>query len=211
MQIRSTYIDTLEVFVGHSKEAFTVHEDIICASSSFFKVAASGGWKEALAKTTVLPDLRGWDFVIYLNWLYTGDVKLVTFIEAEIEAEINVFGAEEPCGEDRRFQIGYALCNLWLHGNFLGDWRFESEVMKCIVQEMNQETIGLKRPELDLIFNKAPRGSELYEFAIDILFPSVRTKESVEHIAETLPATVIQALLEKHVKRMGRKLKAEEA
>ncbi|KAK5989880.1 hypothetical protein PT974_08142 [Cladobotryum mycophilum] len=62
---------SIQVIVGSEPPVtFSVHENLVCASSRFFKKALSGDWKEAEDGRVRLegdsPDV----FEIYLHWLY---------------------------------------------------------------------------------------------------------------------------------------------
>ncbi|EME86766.1 uncharacterized protein MYCFIDRAFT_194727 [Pseudocercospora fijiensis CIRAD86] len=48
-------INPLKVLVGPKEDVFFIHEDVICASSAFFKAACSNTWKENQEKTVKLP------------------------------------------------------------------------------------------------------------------------------------------------------------
>ncbi|KAJ5092917.1 hypothetical protein N7456_008778 [Penicillium angulare] len=61
---------TIQIDVGKKKESFTVHEQLIFASSPFFKAAFTGKWKESKERIISLPQDDPDAFAIYAHWLY---------------------------------------------------------------------------------------------------------------------------------------------
>lgn len=53
-----------------------VHKKVICDASDFFRAACNGGWKESTAGKVKLPEQQSDAFMIFLHWLYTGEVEL---------------------------------------------------------------------------------------------------------------------------------------
>lgn len=56
--------------VGSEEKAFSVHENLIRASSIFFDKALSGNWKESHERVIKLPEDEPEVFAIYVHWLY---------------------------------------------------------------------------------------------------------------------------------------------
>lgn len=50
---------------------YLVHEDILCATSDFFKNAMKGQWKESTEKLINLPNEESEIFAIYVHWIYS--------------------------------------------------------------------------------------------------------------------------------------------
>ena len=62
--------DSIKVLVGSNQELFTVHKNLICASSPFFERAMSGEWAESATQTIEMPDDEPGIFALYIYWLY---------------------------------------------------------------------------------------------------------------------------------------------
>ncbi|KAH7317160.1 hypothetical protein B0I35DRAFT_434664 [Stachybotrys elegans] len=62
----------VEVIVGPDPNPtlFSVHEELICKASPFFKKALGGEWTEAKSRSVRFKDHDASGFHIYLNWLY---------------------------------------------------------------------------------------------------------------------------------------------
>ncbi|TLD18900.1 hypothetical protein E2P81_ATG01628 [Venturia nashicola] len=66
-EIRSQLV-TIEV--GEEKQLFSVHQDLLTASSKFFKAAFEGEFREATIKTIPLVDTAPQQVQDFLDWLY---------------------------------------------------------------------------------------------------------------------------------------------
>ena len=67
----------MTVLVGNTQKTFSVHEDLICARSKFFRNALQGTWTEAQDKIVKLPEDEEKTFELYLELLYTGDLPIL--------------------------------------------------------------------------------------------------------------------------------------
>jgi hypothetical protein len=59
------------VLVGHSKDRFVVHENLLTHYSEFFRAALTGSFKEAEDKIVKLGNTHGFTFECFVHWLYT--------------------------------------------------------------------------------------------------------------------------------------------
>ncbi|KAK6382445.1 hypothetical protein LTR65_010877 [Meristemomyces frigidus] len=64
------------VVVGFEEVSFTVHRDLICRHSQYFKGAFEGGFSEATDGVVVLKQESVKDFALFAAWLYTGNIEL---------------------------------------------------------------------------------------------------------------------------------------
>ncbi|TID27984.1 hypothetical protein E6O75_ATG00751 [Venturia nashicola] len=90
------------ILVGSDQQPFSVHQDLITASSPFFAKALEGKFKERNG-TVVLRDCHPPSFSRYLQWLYNDKFQI----------------------EDQRW---YTLLSLVILGNYLQDLRFANAV-----------------------------------------------------------------------------------
>jgi hypothetical protein len=60
--------------LGHTD--FTVHGELICGSSEFFRNALSREWRESKERLVKLPSRQPKAFQLYVQWLYTGRLHL---------------------------------------------------------------------------------------------------------------------------------------
>jgi hypothetical protein len=59
------------VIVGEEEASFYVHRNVICESSSFFKAALNGTFKESAEGKVILPEDDPDTFERFLQWIYT--------------------------------------------------------------------------------------------------------------------------------------------
>lgn len=57
---------------------FTVHEDLICSRSEFFKNAMNGSWRESDERMIPLPEDEPGTFALYLSLLYVSTRTIVS-------------------------------------------------------------------------------------------------------------------------------------
>ena len=69
---RYAFLESITVLIGSKEVSFTVHKDVVCDQSNFFRAACNGKWKEAAEKCVRLPEADPHIFGVYVGWLYTG-------------------------------------------------------------------------------------------------------------------------------------------
>lgn len=106
------------VLVGETKQEFYIHEDLICASSDFFKAAMRNECQESLSRSVDLPEEDPEIFEVYRQWLYSGRI-------CTIEND------SEPCNvvrESRNLSHAYVL------GEKLQDATFKDTILDSIIE-----------------------------------------------------------------------------
>ncbi|KAJ9133521.1 Kelch repeat and BTB domain-containing protein 7 [Pleurostoma richardsiae] len=61
---------TVSVFVGRSRVKWTLHENLLSATSDFFRSAFNGGFRETVEDTIALPEDDPAAFELFVRWLY---------------------------------------------------------------------------------------------------------------------------------------------
>ncbi|THY08532.1 hypothetical protein D6D01_09632 [Aureobasidium pullulans] len=84
--------DSVTLVVGQAKKAYTLHKDLLCFYSDYFRAAFNGSFKEAAERKIELSDVEDEVFEFFQLWLYT--------------RRLNWF--------DTRFSI---LAKLWIFGD----------------------------------------------------------------------------------------------
>ena len=69
---RSFYDDIVTINIGPKKQGFGVHKALLCNSSSYFKAALAGSFKEAKEGVISLEDEDPDVFGRFVMWLYSG-------------------------------------------------------------------------------------------------------------------------------------------
>lgn len=80
--------EIIQVIVGSdSPVTLSVHENLICGSTDFFKIAMSSVWRESRGRSIELKDDKPHTFEIYQNWLYCGTVPTKDDSRKAVETE----------------------------------------------------------------------------------------------------------------------------
>ncbi|KAI4727085.1 hypothetical protein E4T49_05135 [Aureobasidium sp. EXF-10728] len=66
-----SYKETVILVVGAAKEHYTLHKELLCFYSDFFRAAFNGSFKEATERKIELPETEAEVFEAFQAWLYT--------------------------------------------------------------------------------------------------------------------------------------------
>jgi hypothetical protein len=81
----------ITILVGEDTEEeqrFTVHKDMICAKSKFFRAACSERWPTGREIIVRLPAGTPEDFQIYVEWVYTSRINIDIEDIEELQAKL---------------------------------------------------------------------------------------------------------------------------
>lgn len=109
----------IKVIVGSESDVtLCVHENLICASSDFFKKGTHGGWKESKERLVRLETIEEEVFQIYVHWLYRRTLPL---------------RVDEPgqLGNTEYVQLAKA----YVLGDYLRDTNFKNAVIDAIMDK----------------------------------------------------------------------------
>ncbi|KAK3723626.1 hypothetical protein LTR37_001507 [Vermiconidia calcicola] len=76
------YRQPVHIYIGPERARFMVHEGLIC-DSSYFRAAFQGRLAESKTKFLELPPETVKDFTLFVHWLYTGDIRCLTWEEQQ--------------------------------------------------------------------------------------------------------------------------------
>ncbi|KAF7187620.1 hypothetical protein HII31_10959 [Pseudocercospora fuligena] len=185
-RIKSSFSSPLKVLVGSEKEAVFVHEDVICASSAFFKAACSKTWKENQEKTVKLPTADPTAFHNYVDWLYNGDLN-----EGELQkSDLNL--KDEAEANRPKMKLVHNLCKLWILADYLQDATCKVDAMTMLlVCGADACTVV---DTVRLVVAETSEGSLLLNWLLDLYSASF-----IPQAAHLLPQSFQLALL----KRLG--------
>jgi hypothetical protein len=77
------------VLIGPGEQVFTVHRDVICAKSKFFKAACSA-WEGDQAITVSLPKNDAKVFQNYVDWVYGNTLMAAPTVDEDVEMAIKL-------------------------------------------------------------------------------------------------------------------------
>lgn len=90
------------VFVGDDAEPYTVHRDLITATSYFFSKALTGEFQERGGEVR-LPDHKSEHFSCYVQWLYEGQFENTKGANSSLSLDLLLLGSYL---QDRHFGNG---------------------------------------------------------------------------------------------------------
>lgn len=77
------------MLIGPEEKLFTVHRDVICAKSKFFKAACSA-WEEDQTITVSLPKVDEKLFQNYVDWTYGNTLMAAPTVDEDVEMAIKL-------------------------------------------------------------------------------------------------------------------------
>ena len=198
---RSNYSATITVLVGSNEEPFTVHEDIICARSEFFKAAVSKGWREAEQRIVRLPKHRPAVYKAYLECLYDPNTDVLGLARSHADDLADDDDGDIPKDPVKR-KAGHGLVNLYILGDFVGDEVLRDQAFKSMVQGWNDHTLGWSVSAIRKIFENTSVNCGLQKFMAELLI-RLKSPESVDTFAGVLPDCTLVILKAMIAERYG--------
>jgi len=98
----------VSILVGPDKEEFTVHKDLISASSIYFKQAFDGQFVEARTEQIILLEEDGDIFEYFCDWLYSGQ-RMREIIRNREKWALDLFWIKVFCMADMLFIPGLQI------------------------------------------------------------------------------------------------------
>lgn len=147
--------DTIKVLVGPAgqEQNFTIHKDLVCASSKFFKAACSKRWAEGRAKEVRLDEVKPETFQAYVVWVYA----------ERITANRSTQGDAKAAALDEFTE----MVDLYLLGEYLDDIRLRNAAMKALITNGKLWVIQLLPNLIDHIWTSTLPDSMLRKMIVD--------------------------------------------
>ena len=176
------------------RESFSVHEDLICEHSAFFKAACSKAWAETENKTFHLDSVLAVNLKFYVDWLYTQRKD----IAPQVHNLITSLSQVEPM-ELQPFKLiaCQALCKLWALGDFFGDPGFKNVVMDSLEDYAFTATETQHLHTVKIIVDESPPGCALHCWLVDQLIGMESSK--LKELVPTLPHEMVCDVLMRYV------------
>ena len=180
--------------VGVGKEHFTVHEDLICERSSFFKAACSKNWIENQAKEIGLPDQNSSTFKAYLTWAYSAKEDL-----AGLAQEVN-----ENLDRSSRNWLCRRLCHIWILADYLGDARCKNQVIDTLMRENARVSFWTRNYAVVCrnVYQNTQPDSGLRKWLVDSLTLHI-TPEFLDRHSTDLPRELVTSMLKACIVERG--------
>lgn len=188
------------VGTGDEQETFSVHQDIICDRSEFFKAACSKNWLENQEKTVRLPEQEVETFRLYLESVYAENVDYTILCDFPCEVHTGI----SELGNEDKFRCREALtklCRLWVTADFLRDPKLQNDIIDCVayVLRTNPSVEMVSWNIIRFVTSNIPVQAGLHRLFIGFWGMHLPGRTSEHHIAkkilETLPAESMTQLL----------------
>lgn len=152
------------VLVGVEKVKYTVHTDIICARSDFFKAACKEHWQEGQARVVPLPDTEPDTFQMYMDLL----CNRLVYDNAS---------------------SSLPLIKFYVLGNFLGDVKTRNQAMRLLLSPKQEDCPSTV--SVDFVWKNTTSGSLLRKWAIDMIASRLGPQHFAKFITR-YPAEFVQ-------------------
>jgi hypothetical protein len=162
----------ITILVGQYEHPFTVHKDMLCAKSKFFKAACSTRW--ASGREKVVRPLHGThdQFQMYVSWVYTSHFHV---------------DAEDP--EQQLAE----LIGMFILGDVLDDYQLRNATMERLITTVLGGTHVFGLDQLDRVYAATVAGSPLRQFVVWWMLVNVSHDSLKADIAQ-YPAELVQEL-----------------
>jgi hypothetical protein len=151
---------------------FTVHKDMICVKSKFFKAACSELWTSGREKIVRPPAGTPEGFQVYVEWVYTSQVN----IQAE---DINEEQAK--------------LMDIYILGDVIDDYQLRNATMKRLMANTRNGWKCVNSRQLHKVYAATTTGSPLRQFIVNWFVLSV-DRDDIKLSIAAEPAEFAQEL-----------------
>ncbi|TIA13725.1 hypothetical protein D6C80_06131 [Aureobasidium pullulans] len=151
---KKLYKETVKILVGPGKEAYSVHKELLCFYSDFFRAAFNGSFKEAIESRIELPDAEVSIFEAFQTWLYAR----------------TLLNAEDPMDKpDRPFYHSHPiLAKLWIFGDKYQIPLLQNNVIDIMHAKVEKDN-NTPVKAIKLVYENALPGSSLREAIVTIM------------------------------------------
>lgn len=164
--------DMITILVGEEEHPFTVHKDMLCAKSKFFKAACSRIWASGREKVVRPPEGTPQQFQMYVSWVYSSRLDV---------------DAEDP---DKQLAD---LIGMFILGDVLDDHQLRNATMQCLITTTLGSTHSFSVDQLDKVYAATPVGSPLRQFVVWWLLVNVKHDSLKDNVAQ-YPEELVQEL-----------------
>lgn len=178
------------MLIGPEQKRYTVHRQIICQTSEYFRALCNGQWKESSKGVVKLDDVMEIAFNVYICWIYTGRIDVLDpASDAEAMSVKHDKNKEQNDFKDTLWRLAHAFA---LGDRFL-DLCFQNTVIDeyALLSQQNNRHLG---PEtLTAVWETVPSQSCLMRAVVDTV--AVRMKaSSFNDIVAHLPSGLVNEI-----------------
>ena len=148
------FSNTVTVLVGSEEQSFTIHQDLICAKSKFFKAACSTRWRSGNERAVRLPDADPSIFKAYSNWIYSGGLPKDTC-------------TSERSDDDKAAETAL-LVELYILGDKLDDIEMRNAIKRQLLNTMRRQSTLTDSKPIRRIYESTLPGSLMRKMMVDV-------------------------------------------
>ncbi|KAI4717949.1 hypothetical protein E4T48_05857 [Aureobasidium sp. EXF-10727] len=143
--------ETVTLVISKERKSYTLHKDLLCFYSDYFRAAFNGSFKEALERKIELPDVEISIFEEFQVWLYTRNL---------------------PDSTSRCSYFAF-LVEMWIFGGRYQIPLLQNQVMDKIFTE-SKKSFTFTPSVVRKVYQKTLMGSPLRKACIEIVACSMR-------------------------------------
>jgi hypothetical protein len=162
----------ITILVGEEEYRFTVHKDMLCSKSKFFRAACSERWASGVEKVVRQPEGTAEDFQIYVEWVYTSKISLATDDIDKQQAK---------------------LMDMYILGDVVDDYQLRNATMKRLIANTRKDIKTLTREQVHKVYEATTTGSPLRKFIVNWLLTGFDRDDIKASIASE-PAEIVREL-----------------
>jgi hypothetical protein len=144
------YRSSVILIVGTAKVQYTLHKDLLCFYSDFFRAALNGSFKEATEHRIELPEVQIDVFEAFQVWLYTQSLPRNEIVPTKVYPEWSL------------------LVGLWIFGDGHQTPLFQNNVMDAMLAKVDED-LQVPTKVLNLAYDNTLPNSPLRKALTDIM------------------------------------------
>lgn len=149
----------VKILVGQDETPFSIHKDLLCHYSSYFRAALNGGFEEAAKNEIKLLDEDPQIFNVFLEWLYTGNLyEPRTTIDPNGKADEERTDVALTC---------ILILKLWVFGDKRGAPKLQNDAVDALYRYVKQAWI-FPSHDINYVYDNTVAGARLRAFVVDL-------------------------------------------
>lgn len=149
----------VKITVGKEHKEYSVHKDLLCHYSSFFRGALNNSFKEGEEQAVTLDDERTDVFEAFIHFVYTGQL-----MDDETKIDYATLNGEETINHSSRTQR--LMIKIWIFGDKRGAPRVQNQALNALHADICQSKLTW-RSSVPLIYDNTNDGACLRAFWVE--------------------------------------------
>lgn len=150
-----------------------LYKNIACDSSEFFRAAVNGCWKESKEKVVRLPEIEPHVFEVYVGWLNTGEVDVLSTLRDDGTTEVVHY---EDVPQDEASDLDRALIKAFALGDMLQDATFRDSVIDEFITCTEATCMVPEPASVGILCEVVNTGSTMMRLCVDYIGVDLKEK-----------------------------------